>query len=114
LDSRLLDRSTLCVDYWNQLAEYRGFAVSLITFALFRSHGSPVCGGLSLSRLGCSGRSSIYTVAPHDVAYLSWHAAGLKAAELQFRGVNHDSGTQFDGLRQPIIAFRQAEVMATR
>jgi hypothetical protein len=128
LDHQSLDSLDLLlyVDYWNQLGN---IADSPSASQLSLASGATVLqfvGGLSLEPFRAAQWKVVPStpLAPHrmwrTLAHLGprpvveLHAAGLKAAELQFRGVDHDSGTQFDGLRQPIIAFRQAEVLATR
>ncbi|MBK7141057.1 MAG: hypothetical protein IPH75_03115 [bacterium] len=126
LDRTLLESLDLLlyIDYWNQLGDTGG---KLNADQLSVASGATVLqfiGGLDLTPFRDAGwRLAPSTpVAPHrmwrTLAYLGprpvieLHAAGLKAAELEFRGEEYATGSWFDGLRQPIIAFRPTELTA--
>lgn len=116
----------LYIDYWNRLG-VEGFPAVQEGLGLCKG-GTLIqfVGGLDLAPFKTAGwRVAPATpVPPHrmwrTLAYLGpapvieLHAAGLKAAELEFRQVPYDSGNQYDGLRQPIVAFRPAEVPVTQ
>lgn len=113
------------IDYWNQLGDISSIRKSL---EKLEAHGAVLIqfiGGLDIASFKDAHWRVIpeIPIQPHrmwrTLAYLGpkpvieLHAAGLKAAELELRGVPHDSGSQFDSLRQPIVAFRSAEVLVT-
>lgn len=115
----------LYIDYWNQLGDITSFRSSLQTLEARGAVLVQFIGGLDITAFKDAQWRVIpeIPIQPHrmwrTLAYLGpkpvieLHAAGLKAAELELRGVPHDSGSQFDGLRQPIVAFRSAEVLVT-
>lgn len=113
------------LDYWNQLGDISSVRESLENL---EAHGSALIqfiGGLDIAPFKDAHWRLIpeTPIQPHrmwrTLAYLGpkpvieLHAAGLKAAELELRDVPPDSGGQFDGLRQPIVAFRAAEIIVT-
>ncbi len=113
------------LDYWNQLGDIASFRTSLEALEAQGAVLVQFLGGLDTSAFKDAHWRVIpeTPIQPHrmwrTLAYLGpkpvveLHAAGLKAAELELRGVPHDSGSQFDGLRQPIVAFRPAEALVT-
>ncbi len=113
------------IDYWNQLGDISSVRESLENP---EAHGAVLIqfiGGLDIAPFKDAQWRVIpeTPIQPHrmwrTLAYLGpkpvieLHAAGLKAAELELHGVPHDSGGEFDGLRQPIVAFRPAEALVT-